>query len=122
MACPNHKFCPELKCRHENICLKNILKATVEIQPPKDVRLENNLRRRKFKYNDDCGGLKENCQKDTACQIIGQCILTLDFVVANQELFRQVALCQTNKELIRLFKKYNPHPMRSYYFSGRKKL
>lgn len=57
----------------------------------------------------------EWCDKKDACDVLGQCIVTISRFRDRPEIIEELRGPKTSKEIIRVLAKHDPEPMKSYY-------
>lgn len=142
--CPYVHLCKESSCRKEGVCLNSgywsaywKIKTVAENEAlggtkkerrkarkiqKKEKGIKKYWRERKeaaikevFASIPHCVKDGDWCDKKQACDVLGQCVITLSRIQANPAILEELRGPRSCKQIINVLAKHDPEPMKSYY-------
>lgn len=124
MSCPAWEDCNKKSCIEESCCMGDYWveywkRRVSEAKEAYKVKKKDS--RRKFNHEiKSCTKDSKTCDKARSCEILGQCIFTIPRFADKPELLQALRGTHNPKGVIRILKKFDPEPMRSYYLNKKK--
>src|ERR1700733_6649074 len=133
MPCPDSDNCSKKACIEQSVCMgdywpnywKNKLVDPLvgRKMPPgwkskTQVRKEKRQASKEFHFKEPCAKTDTHpCDKKDACDVLGQCIITLQMVQDNPPILQSLRGPHTARQIVEIFRQHNITPMKSYYFN-----
>jgi hypothetical protein len=122
MSCPAWEDCNKKACIENYECVlypPSYWKRIVEERKQKTKLLKKKARTNLLA---PCVRNLGGCDKKGACAILGQCIIEVPRIAANQVLVNALKGPLEVGEVIKILREHDPEPMRSYYLGQKKKM